>query len=147
MRLFPYAGEKSMLLLRLGIGVVFIVHGAQKLFGLFGGGGISGTSDFFSQIGIPLPGLMAAVVAIVEFFGGLLLLLGFMTQIAALLISVVMIVAILKVKLGGGFIGGWEFDWMLLTAALTLALHGPGEASLESSREFVPHQPEHRPSA
>ena len=117
---------------------MFIVHGAQKLFGLFGGGGISGTSGFFSQIGIPLPGVMAVVVALVEFFGGLFLLLGFMTQIAGLLIAIVLVVAILKVKLSQGFVGGWEFDWMLLTAALTLAFHGPGEASLESAKETGP---------
>jgi len=137
-RLFPYAGEKSMLLLRLGIGLIFMVHGAQKLFGLFGGGGISGTSGFFSQIGIPLPGIMAVVVAIVEFFGGLFLLLGFLTQISALLIAIVMVVAIFTVKLSQGFLGGWEFDFMLLTAALTLAFHGPGDASLDKDVTLEP---------
>ena len=82
----------ASLLLRVVLGLVFIMHGAQKLFGAFGGGGISGTAGFLGQLGFPAAGFFAVILAIVEFFGGLFVLVGLFTRYASLLIAIDMII-------------------------------------------------------
>jgi putative oxidoreductase len=115
--------------LRLVVGTVFLMHGGQKLFVY----GVSGTAGFFAQMGVPLPGLSAVVVMFVEFLGGLAILLGIYTRWAGVLIAIDMAVAILLVRLGGGFFApkGFEFELTLLGGALTLAALGSGGASLD----------------
>ena len=115
--------------LRLVVGLIFLLHGGQKLFV----NGVSGTAGFFAQVGIPLPGLSAVIVTFVEFLGGLAILLGIFTRWAGALIAIDMAVAILKVRLGSGLMGpkGFEFELTLLGAALTLAALGSGGVSLD----------------
>jgi putative oxidoreductase len=117
-------------------------HGAQKLFGWFGGYGLEGTGGFFSQnLGLE-PGLLwAALVGGVEFFGGLLLALGLLTRPAALAIAVVMAVAVLAVHLPNGFFwtsGGYEYPLLWGLIALAIAFKGGAELSLDRAlgREF-----------
>ena|SRR3989338_4810470 len=125
----------STLSLRLVIAAIFLFHGSQKLFGAFEGPGIAGTAGFFGNIGIPLPLAAVWLVASVEFFGGLAVLLGVFTRYASALLSAVMVVAILTVHLKNGFSGGggFEFPLMVLAGTISLLLSGPGKASLEKT--------------
>ena len=124
----------ARLLLQVLVGVLFMMHGFQKLFGAFGGGGISGTAAFFQKFAITPALFWAWVVAIVEFFGGLSILLGFLTRIWASLIVIEMIVAIIKVNWARGFFfdkGGWEIPLAFGGLVLALALMGPGFLSVD----------------
>lgn len=115
--------------LRAVVGTVFLMHGAQKFFVL----GIDGTTDAMTQMGIPLPAVSAVLVATVELIGGAALLTGLWARWAALLLAGDMAVAILAVRLKGGFFApnGFEFELTLFGAALTLALIGPGRGPLD----------------
>ena len=116
--------------LRVVVGIVFLAHGGQKLF-VWGFGGMAG---FLGQVGIPAPMLAAVVVTLVEFLGGLALLLGLFTRWAAIPLAINMAVAILTVHLRAGFFlpNGYEFALTLLAANVALILLGSGEASLDS---------------
>ncbi len=115
--------------MRVVVGIVFLLHGGQKLF-IWGFGGVAA---FMGQIGIPAPMLAAFVVTLVEFLGGLALLLGPFTRWVAIPLAVNMCVAILTVHLPAGFFlpKGYEFALTLLAANVALALLGSGEASLD----------------
>lgn len=114
--------DLGIFLIRIALGLVFIGHGWQKIQNL------GGTAEFFGKLG--LPGFMAYLVASVEFLGGIALILGVFTPVAALLIAAVMVGAIYFVKLPRGFLGGYEFELTLLLAALGVALHGQGKYSI-----------------
>ncbi len=118
----PYA-DWGFVFLRLGVGIVFLVHGIQKLMG------IAMVSGFFGQVGIPAAGFFAWVVALVEAVGGLALILGFAARYAGLLLSIVMLVAIVKVHLANGFFApnGYEYPLTLLAASLTFLFAGSGK--------------------
>lgn len=133
----PYANPAiGLLALRVGLGLVFVVHGAQKLFGLFGGGGLEGTAQFFGAVGIPMPGVMALVVGIVEFFGGIAMIAGAFTHVVSLLLAIVQAVAIVTVHLPNGFTGegGYEFNFVLFLGAVALFFIGPGRYSVDVAR-------------
>ena len=123
--------EYGLLLLRIVVGVIFAGHGAQKLFAWFGGGGPQGTAQFFASIGYRRPRLMAVVAGLAEFGGGLLLIAGLLTPLAALLIATVMLNAIVTVVFPRGFLGGYEFELTLMTVALAVTATGPGRISLD----------------
>jgi putative oxidoreductase len=118
-----------MLPLRAVVGLVFLMHGGQKLFVY----GLSGTAGAMTQMGIPLPGVAAVVVTFVELLGGLAILTGLFTRWAGVLLAIDMAVAILQVRLGGGFFApsGFELELTLLGAALTFAAVGAGGVSVD----------------
>lgn len=109
---------------RLGLAAVFVVHGWQKLANL------GATVGFFGQIGVP--SVFAYAVAIVEFFGGLALLFGLFVEWAGFLLAIVMAFAIYLVKYPRGFLGGYEFDLMLLLAALAAMFLGAGRYTIKT---------------
>ena len=115
--------EVGWFLVRLGLAAVFIVHGWAKLADL------PGTVGFFSALGLPT--FLAYVVAVIEFGGGLAMLLGIFARVAGALLAIVMLGAIITVKFKLGFTGGYEFDLMLLLAALAVAAAGPGRLSIK----------------
>ena len=124
------------LALRIPIGIIFVAHGAQKLFGWFGGGGLEGTGQFMASLGLAPGYLMALLAGGAEFFGGLALLLGLLVRPAAALLAGVMVVAILSVHIDKGFFmasGGYEFALALLAAALALLIGGAGRLSLDAA--------------
>ena len=124
----------GLALLRLATGLILATHGAQKLFGWFGGPGLDGTGQFFETIGF-LPGRRHALMAgLAETGGGLLLALGLFTPIGAALICSVMVVAV-TVHMKNGFFaenGGYEYAIVLGIAALSVAFTGPGSLSLDA---------------
>lgn len=125
--------DLALLLLRVGVGVIFILSGWGKL------AGMEGTQQFFGNIGIPLPGMMAWVVALVEFLGGLMVLAGYKIKIPAVLLAIVMLVAILTVKLGGDNVfQGMRLELMLLLTSFALAIMNTGEYSLDAMLDKSP---------
>ncbi len=120
--------------LRIGAGLIFTAHGAQKLFGWFGGYGLQATGEWMASIGLE-PGIaMAALAGGAEFFGGLLLLLGLLTRPAALALSITMVVAIFAVHWSNGLFlsnNGYEFGLALLAISVALLLRGAGSASVD----------------
>lgn len=117
--------------LRLVLGVIFLVHGYVKLFG-----GIGETTTFFTSLGIPLEGFFAYLVGILEFFGGILLILGVLVKVVSVLLIIDMVVATLLVHLPKGFFiskGGYEFTLALLAGLVTLTFLGPGKFSLQKA--------------
>jgi putative oxidoreductase len=122
----------GLTVLRVVVGIVFLVHGGQKLF-FMGFGGVAG---FLGSLGVPAPGLFAVIVTLVELLGGLALILGLFTRVVAVLLAVDMLVATLTVHLPNGFFvsaGGYEFTLVLLAASVALAVAGPGEAALDKT--------------
>ncbi|MCW2756296.1 MAG: DoxX [Nocardioidaceae bacterium] len=130
--------DLAAVLIRGVLGFTFVGHGAQKLFGWFGGGGISGTTDFFTFIDVPAPHLTAVVVGLVEFFGGLLILVGLLTVPFSLLLVLDMVGAIATFNHAHGFFvespnGGWELNFVLIGLAGALALLGAGRWSVDQA--------------
>jgi putative oxidoreductase len=123
--------DVGLLILRVVVGGLFFAHGAQKLFGWFGGYGREGTGGFFAQLGYPNGTAMATVAGLTEAGAGLMLAAGFLVPLAAAGIIGVMINAILTAKRNAGLIGGWEIDLVYLTAALALAFTGAGAYSVD----------------
>jgi len=125
--------EYGLLLLRLVVGLAFAGHGAQKLFGWFGGGGPQGTAGFFSSLGYRAPAAMAILAGLSELGGGLLLAAGFLTPLAALALTTVMLNAIVTVQWRRGFLGGWELDSTFMAVAIAVTITGPGRISLDDA--------------
>lgn len=135
----------SLLLLRLVIGLIFVGHGAQKLFGIFGGHGLAGTTQFMSQLGLHPAKGWAIIAALAEFVGGLLLALGLFTPLASLFIIGVMLVAITRVHWNKGFWssqGGYEYNVVLIALAVVLGLLGAGAYSLDAVFGFFVPEPQ-----
>jgi len=122
-------------LVRATVGLFLMPHGAQKLFGWYGGYGIAGTGEFFAtQLGMTPGWLWALVAGLIEFFGGLALVLGFLTRPVAAAVVVFMAVAMFWVHIGNGFFvtnGGYEYALMWGLIALAILFRGGGERSLD----------------
>jgi putative oxidoreductase len=121
----------GLLLLRVFVGVAFVGHGTQKLFGWFGGHGPQGTGGFFESQGYRNGVQMAVLAGIAEAGGGLLLALGLLTPLGCAAIAIVMLNAIFAVTLKRGFLLGSELELMYLVTAIALAATGPGRFSLD----------------
>jgi putative oxidoreductase len=146
-KLFATDDNTGTAILRLVLGVVFFAHGAQKLLGWFGGYGFSGTMGFFTgTMHIPAPFAFLAIVA--EFFGGVGLILGFLTRIAAFGIAANMVVAIATVHSPFGFFMNWSgtqkgegFEYHLLVLAMTAFLMIRGAGALSVDRAIATASP------
>ncbi len=125
----------SQLALRIPVGIIFVAHGAQKLFGSFGGYGLEGTGQWMASIGLNPGYLMALLAGSGEFFGGLALILGLLVRPAAALLAFTMVIAIVTVHIGNGLFmsnDGYEFGLALLAASVALAISGAGRGSLDA---------------
>lgn len=131
----------ALLILRAALGVIFVMHGSQKVLGLFGGQGLQATvQNFQTHLGIP-PAL-AYTACFTEFFGGIALILGLLTRLAALGIGITMGVALWKVHLAHGFFVNWackegvkhgyEYNLALLAMSAALILMGGGSYSIDA---------------
>lgn len=124
----------SGLLMRISAGVIFAAHGAQKLFGSFGGGGLEGTAQWMASIGLQPGYLMALAAGSAEFVGGIALLLGLLTRPAAFVLAMTMLVAVITVHLPNGLFlsnNGYEFGLALLAITGAIVLNGGGKLSLD----------------
>lgn len=134
----------GMAVLRLALAVVFIAHGGQKLFGIWGGPGLEATAGFFGQMGLNPALPLAAAVAVLEFGGGILLALGAFTPYVSGALVLEMLVAVWKVHLASGFFINWnlvplqghgfEYNLVLIAALVCLMLGGPGVLSIDARR-------------
>jgi len=125
--------DLALLILRVGTGVIFIPHGYPKMTGGDDDekGGRDHLAKSIAQLGLPFPYAFAVLVGAIEFFGGLLLIIGLQTQWASLALAFVMLVATGRVLVQRGFVGNADFPFSLLVATLALALLGGGTVSLE----------------
>ncbi len=135
-RLLATEASWGPLALRLPIGIIFVAHGAQKLFGAFGGYGLEGTGQFMASLGLTPGYLMALLAGGAEFFGGLALLFGVLVRPAAAALAFAMLVAIFSVHVSHGLFlanNGYEYALALLAAAVALLIGGGGRLSVDAT--------------
>ncbi len=133
-QLFATQNSIGLFILRMSVGIMFAAHGSQKLFGAFGGSGIQGFTGHLTAMGLPNPELQAYLAAGSEFFGGLFLILGFVTRLSVFPLLAVMFVAVWKVHLAKGFFlqaGGFEYNFVITGALLALLALGGGKFSID----------------
>jgi putative oxidoreductase len=126
----------AALALRIPAGIIFMAHGAQKLFGWFGGYGLEGTGQWMTSIGLEPGYTMAFLAGSSEFFGGLLLILGLLTRPTALVLAVTMLVAIFSVHFANGLFmsnNGYEFGLALLAISVSLMFAGAGKFAIDNA--------------
>jgi putative oxidoreductase len=133
--------EYSLALARIALGIVFFAHGAQKMLGWFGGSGFSGTISQFAKFG--MPAAVALFAIFVEFFGGLSLLFGLLSRLAALAIIIEMIGAVLTVHIHNGFFMNWMgnqkgegFEYHIIAVALAFLILVRGAGAISINRVF-----------
>jgi len=130
------------LALRVPVGIIFAAHGAQKLFGWFGGYGLEGTGQFFGSVGLNPGYLMALLAGAAEFFGGLALVFGLLVRPAAAALAFAMLVAIFAVHAGKGFFmsnNGYEYALALFAASVSLLFSGGGRFSADAALSARSH--------
>jgi putative oxidoreductase len=127
----PRQAQIALAVIRIVAGIIFMAHGYQKFFMM----GIDGVTGFFTQLGIPLPGIMAIVIATLELAGGLALLLGVFARFVAVPLAFDILGAIVTVHIKNGFFvpTGVEFVLLLLSAAVAIAVAGPGAFSIDAA--------------
>ncbi|SRR5690554_856728 len=133
----------TSLALRISAGIIFVAHGAQKLFGSFGGYGLEGTGQWMASIGLEPGYLMALGAGSAEFFGGIALILGLLTRPAAFVLAITMVVAIVSVHLPNGLFlsnNGYEFGLALLGMSVALVFSGGGKFSLDRKINDMLHK-------
>jgi putative oxidoreductase len=138
-RVQSWLTDQGLFLIRAMLAAVFIYHGSQKLFGMFGGHGFSATVEMFGKMGIPLPWFGALLSASAEFFGGLALLVGFWVRVAALIMAFNMAVACAVVHAQHGFGaqgGGMEYPLTRGVVLFALVLIGPGRFCVDRLISF-----------
>lgn len=125
----------AALALRIPAAIIFIAHGAQKLFGAFGGYGLEGTGQWMASIGLEPGYQMALLAGSAEFFGGIALLIGLLVRPTALMLSITMVVAIFSVHFANGLFmtnNGYEFALALLAISVSLMFSGAGKVALDN---------------
>jgi len=122
--------------LRIIVGIIFMAHGSQKLFGMFGGYGLEGTGQYMASLGLNPGYLMALLSGSAEFFGGLGLVVGLLARPAAVVLIVMLVIAILSVHIHNGLFmanNGYEFALALLGGSIAVLIEGAGRLSLDRS--------------
>ncbi|SHE30345.1 DoxX family protein [Vibrio gazogenes] len=135
-KLLSSNAQYAPLMLRVPVGIILMAHGAQKLFGWFGGYGLEGTGKWMASIGIEPGMLMAGLAGSGEFFGGMFLLLGLLTRPAACVTAFTMVVAIFSVHINNGLFlsnNGYEYALTLLAVSASLIFSGSGKLSLDQA--------------
>ncbi|WP_105169869.1 DoxX family protein [Pseudoalteromonas sp. T1lg23B] len=135
LKILSSGAGSAALVLRIPVGIILAAHGAQKLFGWFGGYGLAGTGQWMASIGLEPGYLMAFFAGSAEFFGGLALIAGLLTRPAALVSAFTMLVAIFSVHFSNGLFmsnNGYEFALSLLAATLALTIQGGGRYSADN---------------
>jgi putative oxidoreductase len=125
----------GLLIIRLVIGILFMGHGAQKLFGWFGGYGLKGTGGWFESIGMKPGVTMALLAGLAELVGGILFASGLLTPLAGIMIAATMVIGIAKVHGPNGIwatSNGYEYNLVLIAIAIGIALVGPGQYALDA---------------
>ncbi len=142
LRLLETSDDPALAIVRVTLGLVFLAHGAQKVFGWFGGHGFSATMAGFEHMGIPP--ILAFLAIAAEFLGGLGLLLGLLGRIAAFGILCNMLVAVFKVHAANGFFMNWTgqqkgegFEYHLLAIAMALAIMIRGSGAISADRAIA----------
>jgi putative oxidoreductase len=126
---------------RFFAGLILVPHGAQKLFGAFGGGGLDGTAGFFAKIGLEPSMILATWVGFFEFFGGIAIAIGLLTRPVALVVAVQLLVAAFYVHLASGYFWtgrGYEFPLLWAIIMIAIAIRGGGDKSIDKmlGKEF-----------
>ncbi len=122
-------------IIRIFTGLMMMPHGAQKLFGMFGGGGLGGTAGFFSKVGLEPAFFLATLVGCVEFIGGALLAIGLFTRFAAAAITILLLVVVFYLKMSKGFFsynGGYEHELLWALVVFGIFLYGSGKLSVDA---------------
>jgi len=135
-RLLATGSGWGPLALRIPIGIIFAAHGAQKLFGAFGGYGLEGPGQFMASLGLTPGYVMALLAGSAEFFGGLALLFGVLVRPAAAALAFAMLVAIFAAHIDKGLFmanNGYEFGLALLAASVSLLISGAGRLSVDAA--------------
>lgn len=125
----------SIIVLRIALGLIFIGHGGQKLFGLWGGPGLSGFEASLQSMGLPYANILALLAASAEFFGGIMVLFGIYARWGALFILSVMAVAVYSVHWKNGFFlqnSGFEYNLALIAMSLSILFSGSGRWSIKN---------------
>jgi putative oxidoreductase len=121
-------------ILRIPVGLILMAHGAQKLFGAFGGYGLEGTGQFMASLGLEPGYLMALLAGSAEFFGGLALVIGLLVRPASIVVAFTMLIAIFTVHISNGLFmskNGYEYALTLLVVAVSLVFSGAGSYSVD----------------
>lgn len=124
----------GLTVMRILIGIIFVAHGGQKLFGLFGGYGLAGTAQYMESLGLTPGYVMASLAGGAEFFGGVALIIGLLARPAAVALIFMTLVAIFSVHIHNGLFmanNGFEFAMALLGALIAILIEGPGRLSLD----------------
>ena len=127
--------DLGLLIVRLIIGGLFLAHGAQKLFGWFGGAGLSGTAGWLESVDVKPGFFMAMMVGLIELIGGLMLAIGLFAPLAAALLAITMLCAIVKVHWRNGLWNtdnGYEYNIVLIAILAAIVLTGPGELAVDA---------------
>lgn len=133
-RLYSPLDPLALPLLRIVTGLLLVPHGAQKLFGWFGGPGLTGMAGWLDSIGYSPGFLFALIAGLIEFVGGLALAFGFLTRVAAASVVALMVVIVFGFHWSAGFFwtdGGWEYPALWAFAALVFAIKGGGALSVD----------------
>jgi putative oxidoreductase len=123
-------------ILRIPVGLILMAHGAQKLFGAFGGYGLEGTGQWMASIGLEPGYLMALLAGSAEFFGGLALVIGLLVRPASAVVAFTMLMAIFSVHISNGLFmanNGYEYALTLLVVAVSLVFSGAGSFSVDKA--------------